>query len=268
MHNYKKIFESFENGLLDYGSRNLSIEAIQASLDKFKAYEVRALENDDYFEILVFVAFYSGFKASTVTSRRDVIKEHFPCLEAVAKYGSADIERVFSDQRMIKNKRKIESCVNNAKQMKKLVVLHGSFHNYIESFNALNSFENLVLLKEELEAKFDYLGGITVYHFLTDIGMPVLKPDRVICRIFERLGFIENDKQLLKTVIHGRKMAAETKHPIRYIDIVLVAYGQVESKEFGIDRGICLKEPRCAICNVKDSCNYYHKIVSKHANCI
>src|SRR5947209_588372 len=31
------------------------------------------------------------------------------------------------------------------------------------------------------------------YHFLTDIDMPVLKPDRVISRIFSGLGLIDNE---------------------------------------------------------------------------
>ena len=92
-----------------------------------------------------------------------------------------------------------------------------------------------------------------MYHFLTDIGMPVLKPDRVICRIFQRLGLIENEQQLLKTVIQGRKFAGATCYPIRYIDIVFVAYGQVQSLEFGMEKGICLKKkPLCNLCGAKD----------------
>lgn len=115
-----------------------------------------------------------------------------------------------------------------------------------------------MLLKEGLEGHFSYLGGITVYHFLTDIGLKVLKPDRVICRIFKRLGLIENENQLLKTVIHGRKMAEQTQLDIGYIDIVLVAYGQEQSEAFGIDKGICLSKPRCEYCDkgIKDLCSY------------
>ena len=133
---------------------------------------------------------------------------------------------------------------------------HGSFARYVASFAAAGSFVNLLLLKEELEARFQYLGGVTVYHFLTEIGMPVLKPDRVISRIFHRLGLIETEGQLLKTVIQGRKFADATGLPIRYVDIVFVAYGQARSIEFGMDRGICLKEPRCGECGLKEFCRW------------
>lgn len=93
---------------------------------------------------------------------------------------------------------------------------------------------------------------------MTDIGLPVLKPDRVMSRIFIRLGLLQNKKQLLKAVLQGRKFAEATKHPIRYIDIVFVKYGQDSSKDYGIDQGICLeKKPRCSACGVQAHCVYW-----------
>ncbi len=94
---------------------------------------------------------------------------------------------------------------------------------------------------------------------MTDIGLPVLKPDRVMCRIFKRLGLLENENQLLKTVIQGRKFAEATDLPIRYIDIVFVAYGQVKSEELGLIEGICLKNPRCYECSIQEYCEFLPK---------
>jgi DNA-3-methyladenine glycosylase I len=92
---------------------------------------------------------------------------------------------------------------------------------------------------------------------MTDIGLNVLKPDRVICRIFKRLGLIADENQLLSTVLQGRKFQQQTGHSIRYIDIVLVAYGQVEFLDLGIKNGICLNKPRCEACPLKSNiCNY------------
>ena len=116
-------------------------------------------------------------------------------------------------------------------------------------------------MKEELEYRFDYLGGITVYHFLTDIGYEVLKPDRVLLRIFKRLGLIEDEKQLLKTVIQGRRFSKATGLPIRYIDIIFVKYGQQgKSEMFGLNNGICLEtNPNCKACGVNGNCSYFNK---------
>lgn len=50
-------------------------------------------------------------------------------------------------------------------------------------------------MRVALQERFEYLGEITVYHVLTDIGLPVLKPDRVVTRMFARLGItaVEDD---------------------------------------------------------------------------
>ena len=260
MKDYKTIFETIETSLITEGSKHLSNEIIQANLSRFKQLEGRIFSDDEFYRIIVDVIFYAGFRAATVNSKIGTIHRHFPSYELVADYGETEINNILADKGMIRNRRKIKACVENAKTFRKIVQELGSFQNYIESFKAKSSFENLILLKEELERTFSGLGKITSYHFLTDIGLPVLKPDRVICRIFERLGLIKNREQYLETIIQGRKLAEATGHPIRYIDIVFVAYGQVQSKEFGIERGICLEtKPSCHLCGATNFCLYYSK---------
>lgn len=251
---YKAVFHALEDALVQYGARHLPAEGIRAALDRYKTFADRQLGDEQYFSILLYVVFYSGFRAATVTARARTIDAWFPDWRTVAAYDEGDVARIMSDPDMIRNRRKINACIENARVMRELIAEHGSMAHYIASFNATESFENLLLLKEALEARFQYLGGVTVSHFLTDIGMPVLKPDRVISRIFERLGLIEKEGQLLKAVIQGRKFAESTGLPIRYIDIVFVAYGQAQSIEFGLDRGICLKEPRCGECGIRKFC--------------
>jgi DNA-3-methyladenine glycosylase I len=252
---YRLLFQQVEASLLDYGSR----EKIQAQLDVYKTKADQQLTDDRCFSTLVYVTFYSGFRAATVTARRDAIRRWFPDWRTVAGYSDEQVGAIMSDEGMIRNRKKITACIENAKVIGKLVQEHGSLAQYIASFSPKESFENLLLLKEELEGRFHYLGGTTVYHFLTDIGMPVLKPDRVICRIFKRLGLIDSEEQLLKAVIQGRKFAEATELPIRYIDRVFVAYGQVQTPGLGIDRGICLKQPRCSVCGIKSFCRWYQR---------
>lgn len=258
MNNYTAIFEKVETALISAGSANISLEKIRANLDKYKYIEGKVFSDADYYRILVNVVFYSGFKAATVDAKLDLIHRYFPDCETVASYGASNIDKMLSDPEMIRNRRKIEACVQNAKIFKNIVSEFGSFQAYLDSFTPTTSFENLMLLKEELEYRFKGLGRVTTYHVLTDIGLPVLKPDRVICRIFKRLGLIENTEQLLKTVIQGRKFVQATGIPIRYVDIVFVTYGQVKSQDFGLARGICLEQnPLCSICGVTKYCHYY-----------
>lgn len=94
----------------------------------------------------------------------------------------------------------------------------------------------------------------------------MLKPDRVIERIFQRIGLVpeslhDSDALYVALIQQGRNFAKATGYSIRYIDIVFVCYGQVQAKEVGIERGICLSDdeggPSCSICGIREHCEYY-----------
>jgi len=258
MKDYQTIFGVMESTLIEMGSKNLPPEMIKQRFDEFKFSGFKRLEDKEYFWMLVRVIFYSGFKAETVNRKLDVIKKYLIDYRKVSAYSSENVEKMMADTDMIKNKRKILSCIESAKEYKQIVENYGSFADYIPTFSdSFELFENVMLLKEELEYRFAGLGRVTTYHFMTMMGLPVLKPDTVICRLFQRIGFIENEAQLLKTVIIGKIIANQTGYPIRYIDIILVTYGQVESSYFGIERGICLKNPNCDVCRISKFCKHF-----------
>jgi len=162
---YQIVFDQIHESLIRYGSRRVPETDIRAAFDAYKTLAERELTNDLYFSILVHVVFYSGFRAETVTARIGAIDDCFPNLHTVADFHDDNVTAIITYPGMIPNKRKILACIENAKIMKKLIEDHGSLACYIASFAPEDSFENLLLLKEELEARFQYLGGATVYHF-------------------------------------------------------------------------------------------------------
>jgi DNA-3-methyladenine glycosylase I len=253
---YAPVFAAIEQQVISLGSERLPREQVTNQLNQFKGFATRSISDTEYFSILVFVAFYSGFKASTVTSRRPVIERHFPNWQVVAEYGESDIRRILDDPNMIAHERKIRACVANARTFSDIVGRHGSFKAFVNQNLPSDSFEDLLLLKELLKTTFAYLGGITVYHFMTDIGLNLLKPDRVICRLFHRPGLLDNKDQLLKSIMEGHRFADATGLPIRYIDIVLVVFGQVASPKLGISQGVCLNTPRCRVCAIRQHCRF------------
>jgi DNA-3-methyladenine glycosylase I len=256
MYPYKEVFNKAEQTLKNISS--LSESDFKKAFNEYRFQELRILSDNEYYLMLVDIVFYSGFKAETVTKKLDVIHDHLPSFKSVSLYDDQNVESIMSDKNMIRNKRKIKACINIAKEFKILISEYGSFINFINSYGSFDKFENILLLKEDIESKFDYIGGITSYHVMTDLGLPVLKPDRVIVRLFKRLGLIQNGCQLLKSLIHGRKFSEATGHPIRYIDIILVKLGQVGIEEsMGIETGICLKNnPQCEKCLLREYCSY------------
>jgi DNA-3-methyladenine glycosylase I len=261
MKDYKAIFDGIESTVFEVGSQNLSRERIRAELEPSKHLEGRRFADDEYYTLLVRIAFYSGFRAQTVTDKLPIIDRHFPNYKAVAEYDERKQRSILNDPRMIKNDLKIRACVENAKMFRGIIGRHGSFQAYVNALPPAHSDSEIIALRNEFR-RFKFLGERTAFHFMTDIGLPVLKPDRVIERIFKRLALVRSDSQgdalYVALIQEGRKFAAATGHPIRYIDSVFVCYGQMQAKEVGLERGICLEtNPSCLLCGVIEYCDYY-----------
>jgi len=264
MTDYKMIFDEVESTLIRVGGQNVRERTIRSRLDEFKEVETKTFTDADYYDILVSVPFYSGFRASVVNQKIDTIRKHFPDFDSVAGYDEPRILAILSDPKMIRHEHKIRGCVANARVYRDLVGEYGSFQSYVDVYSPRTSFDGLMRLRRDLRRRFKYLGRTTSYHFLTEVGMPVLKPDRVVRRIFCRLGVIESEgdseAQLLEVVKQGQAFAQATGHPVRYVDIVFVSYGReglTRTGDIGIRQGICLKDdPRCDICGVREHCRY------------
>lgn len=229
-------------------------EEFSKKFDIFKNYENKLMDDNNYYQLLVDIIFYSGFRASTVDKYLDTIHAYFYDYKIVMKYNLEKIEEIKNDPKMIRNKPKIDACIKNADKLDKIVSKYGSIQKYIDSFEPNLNDVSLFNLKKSLENNFSYLGEITSYHFMTDIGLNVLKPDRVILRIFYRLGLIDNQQDLFGAVKIGRAFSAATNEPIRYIDIIFVMYGQLNQENLEC---ICSeKNPKCYKCGVKTYCYY------------
>ena len=63
---YRTIFGAIESTLISEGSKRLSADDIRERLDKNKLVESKTFSDDDYYWILVYVAFYSGIRSATV----------------------------------------------------------------------------------------------------------------------------------------------------------------------------------------------------------
>lgn len=245
------IFERTREALIQ--NNNYTYEEFESEFDAFKHFKDKSFTDNEYYRIMVAVVFYSGFKAATVTKRMNVIYNYFPNYETVMKYDEAMIQKIITDPEMISHSGKIKACVKNAKRFNVIITKHGSFAAYIASYEPDKDDFNLFRLKSDLE-NFGFLGGRTSYHFMMDIGLNVLKPDRVLGRIFSRIGIVLDENDLIGIVRSGRQFSEATGFPIRYIDIVFVLYGQVGDKTSKIT-GICIEDnPRCAVCRIKEYC--------------
>lgn len=253
---YRSLFSKIEKSL----RKNIFVTEpeFDRKLEPFLHVDFRNMSDDDIFWVVVYVNFFSGIRAATIERKLAGIKRELCGYRKICDLNKDEQDIVV---RKIGFPKKCGYCFKNAKAFKDLIDKHGSFLKYIASFGIETlkpDFSEIALLKKDLRKRFLGLGPRTVNHFLTELGFNVLKPDRVICRIFYRLGLISNVEDIDGAVREGKKFEKATGKPIRYVDIVFVKFGQIgRSEQFGIKNGICLENnPNCDICEAKEFCGY------------
>ena len=131
----------------------------------------------DYLEIMSKAVFYTGISWQVVDSKWPGIREAFRGFDpqAIAAFTPDDLDALTNDPRVIRNRRKLEAIVENARQMLALEERYGSpstssgqgFRNYLRSHG---SFEATV---KDLRKCFRFLGDMGAYYFLWVVGEEV-----------------------------------------------------------------------------------------------
>ncbi len=136
------------------------------------------------FEFLCLESMQSGLSWKTILDKRENFRKAFANFdyEKVAAYTDADIERLMTDAGIIRNRRKIEAIINNARRFLEVQKEFGSFDAYIWQFT-----DNKVLrrdyeevpaqtpesetLSKDLKARgFKFMGPIVVYSHMQATG--------------------------------------------------------------------------------------------------
>ena len=117
----------------------------------------RQQDDDTLFEVMSLQVFQAGLTWNMVLQRRDAFRQAFRGwnLEAVAGMGPEDIDRLVGDPSIIRNRKKIEACVANARTALALREEHGSFCYWF--YEALPG-DDLAGLQRALRKTFKFMG--------------------------------------------------------------------------------------------------------------
>jgi DNA-3-methyladenine glycosylase I len=127
--------------------------------------------DNGYFEELTQSIFQAGFSWRVIRDKWPNFQaafDHFD-IATVAGYGIPDIERLTGNPDIVRNRRKIEATIYNARVMWDLIQEHGSFHNYLRSLDDLDYAGR----RKELSTRFKNLGPTGVFTFLWCVDEPV-----------------------------------------------------------------------------------------------
>ena len=147
-------------------------------------------QHDDQklFEFLILEGAQAGLTWVTILKRRDGYKKAFSDFNVlkVSKYTQKRVQKLLKDESIIRNKLKINSAINNAKQFLKIQKEFDSFDNYLWGFvhykpiknkfkkssNLPKSTEISEKLSQDLKKRgFNFVGPTICYALMQAVGM-------------------------------------------------------------------------------------------------
>ena len=123
----------------------------------------------DYLEVMSKAVFQTGISWRVVDSKWPSIREALRGFDpvALANLTPPDLDDLCQDTRVIRNRRKLEAIVGNARRMLDLNESHGAFRDYLRSHS---DFQETV---KDLRKQFKFLGDTGCYYFLYVVGEEV-----------------------------------------------------------------------------------------------
>lgn len=145
-------------------------------------------DDKKHFEFLVLESAQAGLSWLTILRKRENYRKAYDGFDPamVARYDEKKIDELMHNPGIIRNRRKIESSINNARCFLKIQEEFGSFDNYIWSFvdnkpvkNHWTDISQLPARSElsdrisrDLQARgFRFLGSIIIYSHLQATGL-------------------------------------------------------------------------------------------------
>jgi DNA-3-methyladenine glycosylase I len=149
----------------------------------------RPLKNNrKLFEFLILEGAQAGLSWHTILKRREGYREAFDGMnpELMARYTERDINRLMNDTRIIRNRRKIESAIGNARAYLQMTEGPVSFSkwlwNWVDGEPVINRFKTMreipastplsEAISGELKKRgFSFVGPTIIYAFLQATGL-------------------------------------------------------------------------------------------------
>ena len=145
-------------------------------------------DDQKLFEFLLLEGFQAGLSWQIVLNKREAFRKAFDNFDPVkvSKYDDAKYEELINNAAIIRNKAKIQACINNARMFLEIQKEFGSFDKYIWSFVDYKPIINKFKKLDELPAKtplsdvisadlkkrgFKFVGSTVVYAHMQATGM-------------------------------------------------------------------------------------------------
>ena len=134
------------------------------------------------YERITLEGFQSGLSWATILRKRPAFRAAFAGFdpEAVARFSEADVERLMADAGIVRNRRKIEAAITNARATTAMTDAGVDLGDLVWSFrpddptagaDATESPESLALSKALKKHGFVFVGPVTMFALMQAIGI-------------------------------------------------------------------------------------------------
>ncbi len=149
----------------------------------------RPLHDDiKLFEMLILEGMQAGLSWITVLNKREAFREAFNRFDPykVALYDQEKIQELLANEKIIRNRLKINAAVNNAKLYLKIIEEYGSFDKFIWKYVDYEPITNHWVKHDDMPAStslsdkiskdlkkmgFKFVGSTIIYSFMQAVGM-------------------------------------------------------------------------------------------------
>ena len=134
------------------------------------------------FEMLILESFQAGLSWECVLNKRDSFEEAYDGfdIDKICDYDEEKIHELLANERIIRNRFKINASINNAQIFKKIQKEFGSFYRYLVNFTDERTFyevnkttSNLsdAISKDLKKRGMKFAGSTIIYSYLQAIGV-------------------------------------------------------------------------------------------------
>ena len=134
------------------------------------------------YEMLILESFQAGLSWECVLNKREDFRSAYDNfdIDKVCRYDNKKIQELLSNEKLIRNKLKINASINNSKIFKEIQNEYGTFHEYLKDFtndkiiyeNDKTTSELSDNISEDLRKKgMKFVGSTIIYSYLQAIGV-------------------------------------------------------------------------------------------------
>ena len=139
--------------------------------------------NDQYlFEMLILESFQAGLSWECVLNKREDFRKAYDNfdIDKICNYNNEKIQELLSNEKIIRNKLKINASINNARIFKDIQKEYGTFNDYLIKFTEGKTFYETDKITSELSDKISkdlkkkgmrFVGSTIIYSYLQAIGV-------------------------------------------------------------------------------------------------